>query len=103
MAKYGKFINNNLMNQKLELFIGNDSEWLSYQDGDYQSYTILLATPKAYDEETGILTMLSETGHTFYLAEGSIEMFWEAGNGFAVSHNSTSTMRPRKAKKRDIM
>jgi len=104
MAKQGKFINDNLMNQKLELFIDLDSEWLSYQDGDAQSYTVLLATPKAYDEASGILTMEGELGHTFYLNEDSIDMFWKYDSGFSLTENSTSTIRPGKGKKnRDIM
>lgn len=104
MAKQGKFIGENLMNQQLELFIRLDSEWLAYQDGDAQSYTILLATPKEYDEESGILTMEGISGNTFYLAEGCIDMFWVAGSGFKLGNNSTSTIRPQRGqKKRDIM
>lgn len=104
MAKYGKFINKHFLNTKLEVFIHLDSEWLSYQDGEAQSYTVLMATPTKYDEESGILTMLSEDGRIFYLAEGVIEMFWEADNGFKLINTASSTLRPRKTnKKRDIM
>lgn len=105
MSKYGKFINDNLMGKKLEIFVHLDSEWLSYQDGDAQAYTILLATPKAYDEDSGILTLEGQSGYTFYMAEGCIEMFWEVDSGFKMSENSTSTLRPNRRKKiyRDIM
>ena len=92
------------MDTKLNLSIGLDSEWLAYQDGDIQAYTILIATPVDYDEECGMLTMISETGHRFYLSEGTIEMFWVEGSGFSLFHNSTSTMRPLKGKSnKDIM
>jgi len=104
MAKQGKFIGEHLMNQKLELFIRLDSEWLAYQDGDAQSYTVLIAIPKSYDEESGILTMEGDSGSTFYLSEDCIDMFWMAGSGFKLAENSTSTIRPaRGQRKRDIM
>jgi hypothetical protein len=102
MAKAGKFIINNLMGQTLDLFISLDSEWLSYQDGESQSYTILIAVPKKYDEDSGILTMVGEQGHEFYLSEDSIDMFWKHNSGFAISHNATSSLKPKKVY-RDIM
>ena len=93
MAKIGKFISKNFMNKKLEVFIGLDNEWLSYADGDVQSYTIIIATPVAYDEESGTMTLKNNTNQTFYLNEESIEMFWEIDSGFKLLENVSSTIR----------
>ena len=104
MAGSGKFIGSKLIDIRLEIFTHLDSEWISHQDGTTHSYTVLTATPKAYDEESGVLTMEAIAGRIFYLAEEAIEMFWVAGSGFKISENSTSTMRPMRDKKsRDIM
>ena len=108
MNKNGKFIANNLLNQQLELFIGLDNEWLSYADGDVQAYTIVIAVPKAYDEESGVLTLENDQGQQFYICEDTIQMFWKFGSGFKLVENTSSTMRTGKhwiksRKKMDIM
>lgn len=93
MAKIGKFISANLMNKKLEVFIGLDNEWLSYADGDVQSYTIVIATPTDYHEESGILTFKNDTNQIFYVNENTIDMFWEIDSGFRLVDNVSSTIR----------
>lgn len=104
MSKQGKFIANNLMDKRLEMFVNLDSEWLSYQDGDAQSYTIVMATPIAYDEDSGILTLKNDKNQTFYVNEGFIDAFWEADSGFKLSDSTTSTLHhAKRARKRDIM
>jgi hypothetical protein len=105
MAGNGKFINKTLQGERLELFIGLDSEWLSYADGDAQSYTIVIATPKEFDEETGVLTLENTRGQIFYMHEDTIQMFWIADSGFKLIENTTSTIRTGKShsKNRDIM
>ena len=108
MNKNGKFIANNLLNQQLEMFIGLDNEWLSYADGDVQSYTIVIAVPKAYDEESGILTLQNDQGQIFYMCESTIQMFWKSDSRFRLIENTSSTIRTGKnwlknRKNRDIM
>jgi len=106
MAKNGKFIATNFLNKKLELFIDLDSEWLSYADGDAQSYTIVIATPIDYDEDCGILKLRNDKGNEFYISEDFVKMFWEVGSGFRLSDSTTSTVhygRPRNGKTRDIV
>lgn len=106
MAKVGKFIaNNNLLGKELELFVGLDSEWLSYADGDAQSYTIIIATPTDYDEESGMLTLQNQKGQTFFISEGYIDMFWEVDSKFKLMENTSSTIKTGKKfrKSKDIM
>jgi len=92
----GKFIANNLLNQKLELFVGFENEWLSYADGDVQAYTLLIATPTAYDVESGVITFVNDQGQEFYMDETKIQMFWKAETKFKLIENATSTMRSGK-------
>jgi len=104
----GKFIAKKLINQKLELFIGLSSEWLSYADGDAQSYTLVICTPSDYDEESGVLIVENDQGQIFYIHEECIQMFWKADSGFKLLENTSSTIRTGKqwlksAKSRDIM
>jgi len=106
MAKnHGRFIATNLLNQELEMFIHLDSEWINYSDGDSQSYTILVATPIAYDQDSGILTLQNTAGQKFYIGEEFVEAFWTTASGFSLAKNTTSTVRPNglRNKKRDIM
>ena len=94
MAKdSGKFISDKLLNKKLEVFIGLDNEWLSYADGDVQSYTIVVATPVDYHTESGTITFKNDRGQIFYINEEYIEMFWEVGSNFKLLENVSSTMR----------
>lgn len=105
MAKHGKFIAENFLNHKLELFIGLDSEWLSYADGDAQSYTLVVATPLEYYEDSGMIKLINEKGKVFYMGEDFIKMFWEVDSGFRLNESTTSTVhygRPRN-KTRDIV
>lgn len=104
----GKFIGRKLLDKKLEMFIGLDNEWLSYADGDVQAYTIIVATPKEYDEDSGVLTMQNDLGQTFFMHEDVIQMFWLSGSGFTLIENTSSTIRTGKQwlgtkKDRDIM
>ena len=103
----GKFIASKFMDKKLEIFIGLENEWLAYADGDVQAYTIIVATPIEYDEESGILTLRNDQNQKFYMNEETISMFWEADSGFRLIENTSSTMRTGKQwlkpKKRDIM
>jgi len=103
----GKFIEKHLQNQKIELFVGDESDWYSYADNDSMSYVLIVATFKDYDEESGVLTMISEQGYEFYIAENKIEMFWKSGNNFNIMDTTTSTIRSGKkrlkGKNRDIM
>lgn len=101
----GKFIAKNLLGTKLEMIIGLDAEWLKYADGDAQSYNILMATPREYDEESGVLIFESDKAQIFYINEDTIQVFWVAGNGFKFVENTTSTMKYRGLSpvKRDIM
>lgn len=105
MAKYGKFIAKKFMDTKLQLFVGLDSEWLSYADCDAQSYTIVIATPIEYDDSSGILTFRNDKNQKFYISEEFIKMFWVSDSGFKLNDNTTSTIhnsRPR-SRKRDIV
>jgi len=103
----GRFISKHLMNKKLELFVNLDSEWLSYADGDAQSYTILIGTPINYDEESGVITLKNDIGQIFYMCEEFIELFYVANSGFKLLDNTTSTIRTGKKRhrktNRDIM
>jgi len=109
MSKHGKFIAKNLMNKELELFVDIDSEWLSYADGSVQSYTLIVATATAYDEESGVLTMVNSFNQKFYLCEEFIRSFWESKSGFKFDESTTSTLRHGKGllksrnSKKDIM
>lgn len=106
-SNHGKFISANLMNKELEMFISLDNEWLSYADGDVQSYTMIVATPVAYHEESGVLTFQNDLGHTFYMGEDFIQAFWETSSEFNLRENVTSTIRSgrpyTKKKNRDIL
>lgn len=95
-GKCGKFIAKKFMSTKLEMFIGLSSEWLSYADGDAQSYTIIIATPVEYDEASGIITLRNDSGQLFYVAEESIQIFWPEGKGFKLIENTSSTIRSGK-------
>ncbi|KKM93794.1 hypothetical protein LCGC14_1204830 [marine sediment metagenome] len=104
----GKFIADNLMNQKIEIFMGLDNEWIAYADGDVQSYTIIVAIPIDFDDESGILTLTNDRGQEFYLSENNIQIFWKEGMGFKLIENTSSTIRTGKQwlkgpKGRDIM
>lgn len=101
----GKFLINKFKGTKMNLFVHLDSEWLKYADGDAQSYTIIVAVPIDYDEETGVLTLQNDKGQVFYIGEWFVQMFWEADSGFKLTENTTSTLHPgtHKLKKRDIM
>jgi len=104
----GRFIASKFMNAKLEMFIGLSSEWLTYADGDAQSYTIVIATPIEYDEDSGIMTLKNDRGQKFYVSEDSIQMFWLADEGFKLIENTSSTIHSGKSwligkKNRDIM
>jgi len=105
VSSNGKFISKHLMNQKLELFVNLDSEWLSYADGDAQSYTILIGTPINYDEDSGVITLKNDLNQVFYVAEQFVELFYVSGSGFKLLDNTTSTIRTGKKRKvnRDIM
>jgi hypothetical protein len=103
MAASGKFIINKFKGQRLDLFLHLDSEWLKYADGDAQSYTVIIAIPIDYDEESGVLTFHSETGNEFYIDESFIQMFWKSGSGFSLVENTNSTLYGSKKKNRDIM
>jgi len=92
----GKFIASKFMNKKLELFIGLSSEWLSYADGDAQSYTIILATPIDYDEPSGVITFKNDSGQVFYIDQGTIQMFWDVSSKFKLLENTSSTIRSGK-------
>lgn len=93
--------------QKVECFIGDEADWFSYADNESMSYVLIIGTIKDYDEDCGIITMQSETGHDFYLSDDKIEMFWKAGTKFNIMDTSTSTIRSGKQrlknKKRDIL
>ena len=105
-SKCGKFIAGKFMNQKLEMFIGLSSEWLTYADGDAQSYTLVIATPIEYDEDSGILTLQNDRNQVFYVSEETIQMFWPIGTGFKLIENTSSTIRTGKkllTGQRDIM
>lgn len=104
----GKFIADNLMNQKIEIFMGLDNEWIAYADGDVQSYTIIIAIPIDFDAESGILTLTNDRGQEFYLSENNIQIFWKEGVGFKLIENTSSTIRTGKqwlknSNSRDIM
>jgi len=88
----GRFIANKFMDQKIEMFIGLSSEWLAYADGDAQSYTIVVAIPIEYDEDSGILTLKNDQNQIFYISEDSIQMFWERSAGFKLMENTSSTI-----------
>ena len=92
----GKFIASKFMNKKLEMFIGLSSEWLTYADGDAQSYTIIIATPVEYDEPSGVLTLRNDRGQKFYVNQESIQMFWEDTTDFKLIENTSSTIRSGK-------
>jgi hypothetical protein len=108
MAKEtGKFLKKNLQDQKLEIYVGDEADWFSYADNDSMSYVLIVGTFKDYDAESGVLTMISEQGKEFYIAEEKIEMFWKAGDNFNIMDTTTSTIRSGKnrlkSKDRDIM
>lgn len=104
----GRFIEKYLQNQKIEMYVGDETDWFTYADNDSMSYVLIVATFKDYDDESGILIMLSEQGHEFYISESKIEMFWKADTGFNIMDTTTSTIRSGKnrlknKKNRDIM
>ncbi len=109
MANTGKFMKKNLQGQRLELYVGDQADWFSYADNDSMSYVLIVGTFKDYDEDSGIITLISETGHIFWIGEDKIEMFWKAGTSFNIMETTTSTIRSGrqllkgKNKNRDIM
>ena len=108
MANTGKFMKKYLQDQKLEIYVGDESDWLSYADNDSMSYVLVIGTFKDYDEDSGVITLISETNHTFWIGEEKIEMFWKADTNFNIMETTTSTVRSgkqflKKAKNRDIM
>ena len=108
MAKEtGKFMKKHLQDKKLEFYVGDEADWFSYADNDAMSYVLIVGIFKDYDEDSGVITMIAETGHTFWIAEEKIEMFWLSGNRFDIMKTSTSTIRSGsnklKKKNRDIM
>jgi hypothetical protein len=108
MAKEtGKFMKKHLKNKKLELYVGDEADWYSYADNDSMSYVLIRGFFKDYDDESGVITMQSEAGRIFWIAEEKIEMFWEADQGFNILETTTSTVRSGKQwlkkKNRDIM
>lgn len=99
----GCFIADKLLNVRLNLMVGLDSEWLSYDSGDKQSYTIVIATPIHYDKNSGVLTFVNDNGNEFYIHEDGIEIFWRADSGFNLEKSTTSTVKPKKNVNIDIM
>lgn len=107
MSKIGIFLKKHFQDKKLELYVGDKGDWYHYSDNESMSYVLIISIFKDYDEESGVVTLLSETGHTFWVSEDKIEMFWEHGKRFDIMKTSTSTIRSGhsilKNKQRDIM
>jgi hypothetical protein len=80
MAQIGKFLNKKFLNKEVELYIGNESEWINYSDSSTINISIVCGIVKEYDAECGILTMASVfDGSLFYICEDTIQMVWEPG------------------------
>lgn len=104
MLKIGKYLKKHFMDKKVELFTGENSEWVHYRDNDSMSLMLIVGTVKGYDEECGVLKMESETGHMMYINEHNLVMFWEADKGFNILRTTASTIRTgKKFQNRDIM
>jgi len=104
MSKIGKFMKKNMQDQRIELFVGEHREWVAYSEWNAISHIIVVGTFKDYDEDSGIITMVADTGHTFYISDEKIEMFWKADSGFDLILSSTATVKTSKGNKnRDIM
>jgi hypothetical protein len=105
----GKFINKHLKGKSVSMYIGDQAESLSYSDTETSSYAILVGTAHDYDDESGIITFVTEQGKKFYVAEVKIEVFWETESDFNILEITKSTVRGGKDwmkqenKNRDIM
>jgi hypothetical protein len=82
---------------------------LSYSDTETSSYAVLVGIVKDYDNESGVITFMTEQGKTFYIAEVKIQVFWETDTDFNILEITKSTLRGGKDwmmkedKQRDIM
>lgn len=106
MSNPGRFMKKTFSNQKLEIYVGDEADWYSYADNESMSYVLIVGIFKDYDEECGVITLYTDTGHTIYLSESEVGMFWLADQGFNLLEATTSTIRSGKRmlkKKRDIM
>lgn len=106
MAKIGLFLQNNMSGKKIELYVGDQADWMSYADNDTMSYVLIVGTFKDYDAASGVITLISETSMEFYVSEDKIDMFWLAGQKFNIRDTTTTTIKSGKsriAKNRDIL
>jgi len=105
MSKAGLFMARHLQDKKIELYVGDESDWYSYADNDSMSYVLIVGTFIDYEEDSGIITLKTKTGHTIWISETKVEMFWEAGKRFNILEATTSTIRSGKNlnKNRDII
>ena len=101
----GKFIQKHFKNKKIEIYTGDESSWLSYFDHDMMNHSLIIGTVKDFDEDSGIITLLSETNKIFYMSEDNIVMFWEAEKGFNLRDTTSTVIKTGKkpTKNKDIM
>lgn len=108
----GKFIYKYLKGKSIDMYIGDQAESLNYSDTDMSSYAVLVGVVKDYDEDSGIITLISEQGRVFYVAEVKVGVFWESDSSFNILEVTKSTLRNSKngkdrmkkpKKHRDIM
>jgi len=105
-AGMGKFLFKKFQGKEVEIFTGMESEYIELDQFSTFNRFILRATVIDYDEECGIITLKSPTGHEFYLNEFKIELIWEADTGFELLETLRSMIRTGKdftRKNRDIM
>jgi len=104
MAKPGVFMKKHFQDKRIEIYVGDESDWYSYADNESMSYVLIVGTFRDYDDESGTITLTAETGHTMYISDYKVSMFWEADKGFNILKTTTSTIRSgknRMQRKRD--
>jgi len=105
----GKFMIKYLKGKRVEMYTGDQSESINYADNDSSSYSILVGTVVDYDVASGVITLETDDGKRFYVAEVKIHVFWESDSQFDILEITRSTIKTgwmagkNKNKKRDIM
>lgn len=102
----GKFMETHLKGKRIEMYIGDQAEWVNYSDASVMSYAVIVGIFKAYDEKSGVITFVSDDGKIFYMVESKVGVFWESGSGFNIVDATQPTIKGGKQwlkKPRDIM
>jgi len=104
MTNIGLFLEKNFKNKHVELYTGDESDYIHYNDTDTFNRAIICGIFVSYDKDSGVITLVDTVGTKFFISESAIQMFWEPGfNILTCTKTTMNTGKQWIKKKRDFM